>query len=468
MIKVLIVEDDQLVRKGLISAMPWKDYHMRVVGEASNGKKALEFLKENQVDLVFTDLNMPMMSGIEFMRTARKSYSDLFFVVLTIHQDFEYIQEALRLGAIDFITKVQLEKETFHKVLERISERLLEEMSLKKESFISTSFRVDSGIAVYMEKEMVNQSWINDKELKLQCDIQQMDDKILFCTPNQDLILDDLYQLLNRKLNGRPWLVKIVGIKDQYINKVHQLLVAYHDTLLFYGNSEEHVIHFRKLNELVKDNRMSYPDTYQFKKLLCSFEWVFKEEKFAKMIEEIRNRKIPQDSLHQLLNEMVDEWNNKYVFSSSSEMSHPGSFYSWKEVERWLDNFRHMTKVTKETNYASDVIDSILVAVRLIQDNLGEAITAADVASQVSMSRSYFNKCFKDIVGRSFHQYLREMRIEKAKGLLRDTNESIYWIAEKMGYLDEKYFSKIFREQTGMLPSQYRRNLKRRKEEQSK
>ena len=124
MIDVLIVDDDQLVRKGLMLAMPWDRFDMRIVGEAGNGEKALEFLSENHVDLLITDLAMPVMSGIELIRTTRKLYPDLPIAVLTLHQDFEYIQEALRLGAIDYIAKVQLEKERFEEVLGRIHDRI--------------------------------------------------------------------------------------------------------------------------------------------------------------------------------------------------------------------------------------------------------------------------------------------------------------------------------------------------------
>lgn len=75
MIKVLIVDDDKLVRKGISSAMPWDEFDMEVVGEASNGLKALDFLKTQPVDLMLTDLAMPVMSGIELMRACEAPLS---------------------------------------------------------------------------------------------------------------------------------------------------------------------------------------------------------------------------------------------------------------------------------------------------------------------------------------------------------------------------------------------------------
>src|SRR5690606_32803069 len=121
MIRVLIVDDEKIVRKGIATFMPWQDYGMVVVGEANNGEKALQFMENNEIDLLLTDLSMPVMSGIELMREVRQKYPNVQIVVLTLHQTFEYAQEALRLGAIDYISKTQLEQEQFEDVLERIA-----------------------------------------------------------------------------------------------------------------------------------------------------------------------------------------------------------------------------------------------------------------------------------------------------------------------------------------------------------
>lgn len=76
MIHVLIVDDDKLVRKGLMSFLPWESFGMRVVGEAANGEKALDFLKANRVDLLMTDLAMPVMSGIELIKGCAQAISE--------------------------------------------------------------------------------------------------------------------------------------------------------------------------------------------------------------------------------------------------------------------------------------------------------------------------------------------------------------------------------------------------------
>ncbi|WP_320967309.1 response regulator [Hungatella sp.] len=115
--KVLIVDDDKLTRKGLIASMPWDKYEMEIVGEAGNGVAALEFLMENQTDLVLCDLEMPLMSGLELIQKVQILYPHIKFAVLTVHSDFGYIQQALRLGAIDYIAKVLIEQENCASIL---------------------------------------------------------------------------------------------------------------------------------------------------------------------------------------------------------------------------------------------------------------------------------------------------------------------------------------------------------------
>ena len=120
----MIVDDDYYARRGIISMVPWEKYGMSVVGEAQNGEKALEYLADHPVDLMLIDLEMPVMSGTELMEEARKRYPGLLFVVLTFHENFEAVQCALRLGAMDYISKLRMEEENSDEVWARISREL--------------------------------------------------------------------------------------------------------------------------------------------------------------------------------------------------------------------------------------------------------------------------------------------------------------------------------------------------------
>jgi two-component system response regulator YesN len=107
-------------------------------------------------------------------------------------------------------------------------------------------------------------------------------------------------------------------------------------------------------------------------------------------------------------------------------------------------------------SYRPEVITCVMEAVRIVDSEARAPLFAVDVARRVNMSRGYFSHCFKDIIGKSFNDYLRFTRIEKAKLLLVHSETQIYHVAEQVGYADEKYFSRVFREQMGMLPSEFR------------
>jgi YesN/AraC family two-component response regulator len=256
MIHTLIVDDEIFVRKGLISVMPWDKFGFKIVGEAGNGERALEFLRTCRADVVFTDLTMPGMSGFEFMKAMREQFPETKAVVLTCHQNFSFVQDALRLGAIDYIVKTQLEMEKTEVVLGRIADRIRQE--------------------------------------------------------NKD----------------RP------------------------DFIPVYTN--EH----------------------------------------GKM-------------------------------------------------------------------YSEEVISGIRKAVEYINENLLSGFNQEEVAKAANLSRGYFSICFRDIVGKTFGDYVRSLKIQKAEELLKTTNKQIYWIADQLGFQDDKYFSRIFREQVGCTPSEFREQSRR-------
>ena len=120
MIRVLIVDDDRFARMGLISMIPWAEYGMEIVGEAANGSRALEFMRQNKVNLMFVDIAMPIMDGLQLIRQVKAEFKDVSFVVLSFHEEFEYVQEAFRLGALDYISKDKMEMEDYNDVMTRI------------------------------------------------------------------------------------------------------------------------------------------------------------------------------------------------------------------------------------------------------------------------------------------------------------------------------------------------------------
>ena len=134
MIRVLVADDDKLARKGIIALMNWSKYGMEVVGDVQNGKIALDFVQAHPVDLVFVDIDMPEMDGIEFMRQCRQIKPDIRFVVLTFYEEYSYARAAIQMECLDYISKAELEMTDGDTVLERIQKRYLSRTPTKPDA----------------------------------------------------------------------------------------------------------------------------------------------------------------------------------------------------------------------------------------------------------------------------------------------------------------------------------------------
>lgn len=122
--KVLVVDDDKLARKGLIAVMEWEKYGFRLEGDVQNGRKALEFLDSHDVDIVFTDIDMPEMDGLTLMQECKKRYPNVQFVIFSMYEDFRYAQTAIRMGALDYISKISFDVEECGQILQGIQKNI--------------------------------------------------------------------------------------------------------------------------------------------------------------------------------------------------------------------------------------------------------------------------------------------------------------------------------------------------------
>ncbi|WP_077611919.1 response regulator transcription factor [Clostridium sp. Marseille-P2415] len=117
LIKVMIVDDEAIVRSGLHTCMDWNSSGFEVTVLKENGMAGLEYLKANPVDLIITDIKMPGMDGLEFIRQVRKAGYQAKFLILSGYDDFAYAQKALRYGAADYILKPIKEEELMNSLL---------------------------------------------------------------------------------------------------------------------------------------------------------------------------------------------------------------------------------------------------------------------------------------------------------------------------------------------------------------
>lgn len=103
--KVVVVEDEELVRRGIVLAVDWASMGCVVVGEAADGEAGLEVIRRYQPDLIITDIKIPKLDGVEMLRQLRAEGNDAHAIFLTAYSDFDYAQAAVRLRAADYLLK---------------------------------------------------------------------------------------------------------------------------------------------------------------------------------------------------------------------------------------------------------------------------------------------------------------------------------------------------------------------------
>ena len=132
MLKVMLIDDEPYILQGLQVLLDWESEGFEIAAVMSNGKDALNYLKENKVDLIISDIQMPIMTGIELLDTIKKeNISDAKFVILTGYDDFSYMQKAIRNDCLDYILKPVI-KEDLIAILRKVSNLNQESMMLQK------------------------------------------------------------------------------------------------------------------------------------------------------------------------------------------------------------------------------------------------------------------------------------------------------------------------------------------------
>ena len=438
--KVMVVDDDYLVRQGFIRIMPWEEFGMEVACEAADGEEALEKLARHEVDLLITDLAMPVMSGIELMKRVKESYPHIFMVVLTFHHEFDLVRDALRLGAIDYITKVELEEDQMAPILQRIADRI-------RQNAAASASLADGGAQRFADDEA--DTLVRADENGLHWSLIGAEDEDGGCrmeahVPEQRHPFDQVR-------------VRWTGVKGMEKKELLHKLYLYGEHALFYC-MEDGVRHYvLPAERLAAAKAPSKDAVVQLGLDWSGLGWMTDDASFSRLLARTSALALPAAQLEQMLYMAMEEW-SKVFGAELFRFDDTGRPQTWQGWTRWLEDIRQRIQgKTGKQVYSLEVVSCIFKAVDVIKQELNSDLQLADLARKVGMSRSYFSRCFRDIVGVTFQDYLRDLRIQRAKTLLAQTNKSVSWVASESGYPNERYFSRVFREATGKLPRDYRK-----------
>ena len=452
MIKVYVVDDEKLVRRGIIGLIDWERYGMEVVGDTGSSEEALEFLRGQEADILFSDLEMPGLSGIPFLQEVKRIRPGIQIVVLTMHQEFELIQQALRIGILDYMTKAQIEDESADAFMEGVLRRYLE----KKRQEIQQEKRAETGEVYIWALPDRRETEKAEAELREEhFSVERLGEHCLILPGTSNIILlKSIAERHDQEYSALLELKQVLGIPYDRIRE-----------------KMDTVIRRRLFEDRVKG---CFCYTYQFGRLgeeergcgrkealqLCTeMSCRTDSRRYEEGLEKIKRAELSPEERIAVFYHFALHWAEFSGKEISGYFEETGGFVWWYQWKEWFDGVR--ARVLDRIGGMDDrlaTMEAVHEAMQYIRNHMDQDVTLEELLRLTGMSKSYFSKKFKAVTGKTFVTYLNDLRIESAKKYLEETDQPVYWIARQVGYADERYFRRIFRERTGENPKKYRQN----------
>ncbi len=455
MIRVYVLDDEKLVRRGIIGLIDWERYGMEVVGDSGSSEEALCFLQKNGVDLLFSDLEMPGLSGIPFLEEVRRQFPRLHIVVLTMHQEFELIQQALRLGILDYITKAQIEEENVDAFMQGVRKRFqeVEKAHQRQERKVETD-------RVYVwELPDCGQVQAGARRLKEKGITFELLNEASFLLPGVNGF-EALRETAGQFDTERSALLEIRQVLGVPYNRLENVLQSAGRRRLFEDRRPGDCCYTYSYQELLEEREGATRE--EVLRLSLQMAFMVNDESYKGGMERIRTAMLSAEERIAVFYHFNLHWSGFSGKDISRYFEETGNFLWWYQWREWFDHTRSLVLRSIEgTDAELATMEGIHRAMNYIRENMDRDITLEELLKLTGMSKSHFSRKFKELTGKTFVTYLNDMRIEYAQKYLMETSQPIHWIARQVGYTDERYFRRIFRERIGENPKQFRENCKK-------
>lgn len=503
---MLLVDDEAMVTQGLTRFVNWQEAGYTVAGTATSVAKALDFLEKEPVDLVITDIQMPGQNGIDLIRILKEKYPQIKSIILSGYTEFSYAQQAIRLGALDYLTK-PINFSSMRTLLEEVSKKLDEENQRSGEDS-----RMQELLTHTLILNIANGVEYDEKRaavcLNTKCPItavrlsqrdkgnlpenmhKELKERFAPChvtSPSEAellLILEgerDSAEVF-RQLTGLSEEVSLCGVSlcvgvseqcqgySQLRNAVMQagkamryqkarsgpgvmLYEQVHQMFMNHTENDDEVIHH--LVELLITPEMRGQLLGEFANAISAIAnhpgysiasvQRFCTELLVEMDGPIQDMDLPDYSRHALLSEALMD-----VLGAKNAQDI--QVYMMDYLKRILDKLQ----LVDESQQAGELIDRVK---DYISAHYAENLTLAVLSEIFYVCPAYLSRLFKKKTGINFVDHLTALRMEKAKELLANPALKVYNIAEMVGYENPRYFSRLFKEDTGCSPQEYRSML---------
>lgn len=490
-----------------------------VCGEAENGREAERMIADMQPDLVITDIRMPLMDGLELLKRVKAEYPEIEFIVVTGYQDFQYAQAALRSGALDLLVK-PCSKQDIDDALRKAAVLLAEKQERLRKAASEHQLLLENTLRALFLRFPYRTELLTELERRLQDtrlvlfqiadyfpahkrytkrDVPLLQFAVLniinewldvygtagmllliesgrfalfidpraeeqaLCASASETVerllgltlaphfagavaslkrLPDVYESMTMsesKLSAAPADGGNGGGGEpgHPINRARQQLIAAQTAAFIAAGQPEALKQY--LNGLMKDICGMRDDGWKIEALSLSFA-----------LQDTARKQLEQDHDPQALSERISK------LHECRGMDEAGVWMK-AETDRFMNAFYDW-----QNKYSANAVSR---AIRFMEEHYAEPLSLQDVATQVHLNATYFSHLFKKETGCSFVNFLIELRMEKAKQLLANTDMNVTEVSGLVGYDLPNYFAKLFKQSTGLTPKEYRKHHQTGKED---
>lgn len=520
MYTLMIVDDDELICRGLATCIEWKKLNIEVIGALYDGEMALQQIEKQIPDIMIVDVNMPFINGIELSRILRDKYPQIKIILLTAYKEFEYAQEAIRLQISAYLTKPFHNEEiieTVEKVigiieeersnivhinnnLDRLKEKQLEELTV---SGISENFNLENvnspenlfQVAIFHIQKCNDNEFRNRISETIEVKIHSAKTYII------SKLIDNNFRFF--QLNHRIVIV-FEHYNHDYIRS-NQLIISeimkymreldcircYCGMGKDYQGLENVTVSYKEAEYSI-GQRFSYPN----RSMIVYSELKFKEKQFKADVIQIKQfikRSIAlcdadgiADEIEKLYEKMCDDssWTlqsmgffflnllgyayevtedvqlySEFMKNSSMLLGKSTTMENNTELFELVDSSYQILYEYLRRTSITDGERRVNQAIEYMEKNYTDAdMSLTDVAEYVGLSPNYLGNLFKKYKDITYVNLLNEIRIGNAKKLLLRTDTKSYEIAYEVGFNSSQYFSSCFKKLVGCTPNSYKNN----------
>ncbi|WP_058305996.1 response regulator [Gracilibacillus massiliensis] len=503
MYNMVIIDDEEIVIEGLMSVVEWEKYDINIIGTATDGKKGLEVILKEKPDIVLTDIRMPGLDGLQIIKKAKDNLHDTIFVVISGHAEFEYAKKAIKLNVIDYLIKpvnindiLSVINKAIAKHKEKKQELLIGQKINKYEYELVDKYYLDLMLGVNVNpveikdelnafkiicigsykaefKLALQQKVINElKNDKLDdftfCLYYAIDEKvfILIGDKNNDLDIHEITAKIESVVKENLSLQLRIGVGRIY-NKKYEISQSYKEALKAFELAKflnENIVFFDEVLEI--EEKFSYSHFSEIKSLFnqnnLNNESIYKF--IDKLLDSIKKQKISPNSFKKTCYDFVVQYENylHYEYGISIDQVITGkdmiieNLVCIDDYHKYLQNMIEETEKYLNNKRISTKEKLIYDIKKYIDHNYHKPLQLSDIAVDFHLNASYLSSTFSKEVGVTISDYLLQLRISKAKELLRTTNLKIETIAKQLGYENPRYFHQVFKKHVCTTPNEYR------------